>query len=230
MAVWRTQRVEGECFLALHRHAVNALDPFADVVLARRCLAMPLLVAVEGGEAADDVAGFGSLPIREGMIGTDFVRQLHLAAPDGQQVRAVRLCFHTGDLPGGRGAAFEFSTRNQRILRKFYISAHAMRQILQGIMQRIQRLHAVQPFRLGISDLIADLYLAPRVIPFQNEDFCLLPHGDAAVTLAGRSAQAESGVGICLILRFAVLSRQAVAARAKISREVSKTFQMCCMG
>lgn len=52
MAVRRTQRVEGECFLALHRHAVNALDPFADVVLARRCFALPLLVAVEGGEAA----------------------------------------------------------------------------------------------------------------------------------------------------------------------------------
>lgn len=66
MAVWRTQRVEGECFLALHRHAVNALDPFADVMLACRCPALPLLVAVEGGEAADDVTGFGSLPIREG--------------------------------------------------------------------------------------------------------------------------------------------------------------------
>lgn len=46
-----------------------------------------------------------------------------------------------------------------------------MRQILQGIMQRIQRLHALQPFRFGIPDLIADLHLAPRVIPFQNEDF-----------------------------------------------------------
>lgn len=69
------------------------------VMLACRCPALPLLVAVEGGEAADDVAGFGGLPIREGMIGADFVRQLHLAAPDGQQVRAVRLRFHTGDLP-----------------------------------------------------------------------------------------------------------------------------------
>ena len=230
MAVWRTQRVEGECFLALHRHAVNALDPFADVVLARRCLAVPLLVAEEGGEAADDVAVCGGFLIREGMIGADFVRQLHLAAPDGQQVRAVRLCFHTGDLPGGRGAALEFAARNQRILRKFYIAAHAMRQILQGVMQRIQRLHAVQTFRFGIPDLIAALHLAPRVVPFQNEDFCLLPHGDAAVALAGRSAQAERGVGICLILRFAVLSDASVAARAKISREVSKTFQMCCMG
>ena len=27
----------------------------------------------------------------------------------------------TIDLPGGRGAAFEFAARNQRILRKFYI-------------------------------------------------------------------------------------------------------------
>ena len=97
-------------------------------------------------------------------------------------------------------------------------------------MQRIQRLHAVQPFRFGIPDLIADLHLAPRVVPFQNEDFCLLLHADAAVALAGRSAQAESGVGICLILASLSSARQAVAARAKISREVSKTFQMCCMG
>lgn len=105
-----------------------------------------------------------------------------------------------------------------------------MRQILQGIMQRIQRLHAVQPFRFGIPDLIADLHLAPRVVPFQNEDFCLLLYGDAAVALAGRSAQAESGVGICLILRFAVFGEASGGGKGEISREVSKTFQMCCMG
>ena len=85
-------------------------------------------------------------------------------------------------------------------------------------MQRIQRLHAVQPFRFGIPDLIADLHLAPRVVPFQNEDFCLLLHADAAVTLAGRSAQAESGVGICLILRFAVLGEATPKGRSSLSR------------
>lgn len=100
-----------------------------------------------------------------------------------------------------------------------------MRQILQGIMQRIQRLHAVQPFRLGIADLIADLHLAPRVIPFQNEDFCLLPHADAAVALAGRSAQAENGVGICLILRFAVLGEASGGGKGENQQRGQEKFQ-----
>lgn len=92
-------------------------------------------------------------------------------------------------------------------------------------MQRIQRLHAVQPFRFGIPDLIADLYLAPRVIPFQNEDFCLLLHADAAVALAGRSAQAESGVGICLILRFAVLSEASGGGKGENQQRGQEKFQ-----
>lgn len=118
----------------------------------------------------------------------------------------------------------EFAARNQRVLRKFYIAAHAVRQILQGIAQRIQRLHAVQPFRLGIPDIIADLHLAPRVIPFQNEDFCLLLHADAAVALAGRSAQAENGVGIRLILRFAVLGEASGGGKGENQQRGQQDF------